>query len=695
MPMRILRLAALPLIVLSYVLFSYLGADAQSASPIDLRLQAMATDVATVEVVATTTLEIDGAVSTVAEAQVQAADEINSDTVLIQVDGGVMSDGSRHIVSHQPHLEAGDRLQVALLESPSQVASRALPLAEGRTVYTIVGGIAGVYDLGGGVDTQVANAAGDFALTGARMSFPADYRIRATGSGVGTTATRNAVRAAMDAWENDSGSAIDFTYRGATTARTFGDSINSVYWTSTRPNETFLAQAQWVATTDGNIIEFDVRFNTDYSWSAGARAGHFDITSVMLHETGHALGLAHTSATSEIMHFQIPVGATKGLGAGDRSGVNALYPDEGLDSPNPGSTLACSNVTFNWSGASTGTYAVHLGSNAGGTQYVRTSVGSALSYTFANPPTNGSTVHFRLWYRPPGGSYSIVDQASFSACNQPISLSPASGTTLSCNAPVLNWSGPSNGTYAVHVGSSNGGTQYARTSVGSAKTFTISNAPTNGTTVYVRLWYRPPGGKYTIVDTATYAGCSQPKDITSPTPGSTLPCGPVTLSWSGPASGTYAIHAGTAPGGTQYVRTSTGSNRTLTVNSFPSDGTAVYVRLWHRPVGGKYAVVDTVSYTGCDEPMEFSTPAPGSNLPCTPMVTFTWTGGPVVGTYAIHAGSSPTTKQYAATSTGTAQFIQLGTMPDDGSLVYLKLWYRPPGGSYAVVDTAVYTACSL
>ena len=135
------------------------------------------------------------------------------------------------------------------------------------------------------------------------------------------------MRSALQTWEDDLGSDIDFTYQGTTAATgSLSDEKNTIYWTATpNPATTYLAQASWITTQTGDIIGFDVVFNRDYAWSAGAASGRFDIATVMLHESGHALGLAHVPASSEIMYFQIQSGAAKGLGAGDRAGVAFLY----------------------------------------------------------------------------------------------------------------------------------------------------------------------------------------------------------------------------------------------------------------------------------------------------------------------------------------------------------------------------------
>ena len=338
------RIFLVPLAILGYLLSAATSVSAQYDSAIDDVFQDIATDVAKVLIIDTTPVEIDGVSYTMAEAQVVATYKgAVSGTILLQVEGGLRADGHQVVVSDQPFLSAHDELEVALVRSPTQNARHAVPGVDG-VVYSIVGGLGGVSPVTGELVSQ-ADAVGDFGLTGARFAeFPSDFYVNPANSGVDANATVNAVRSALQTWEDDLGSDIDFTYQGTTAATgSLSDEKNTIYWTATpNPATTYLAQASWITTQTGDIIGFDVVFNRDYAWSAGAASGRFDIATVMLHESGHALGLAHVPASSEIMYFQIQSGAAKGLGAGDRAGVAFLYPAASQD---PAHVVAAANRT--------------------------------------------------------------------------------------------------------------------------------------------------------------------------------------------------------------------------------------------------------------------------------------------------------------------------------------------------------------
>ena len=76
---------------------------------------------------------------------------------------------------------------------------------------------------------------------------------------------------------------------------------------------------------------------------------------------------------------------------------------------------------------------------------------------------------------------------------------------------------------------------------------TVDGLPTDGSTVYVRLWTQLGGGTGWVFSDYTYTAASQSKAVwTSPVPGSTLSGPTATFDWSTGAGATaYSISVGT------------------------------------------------------------------------------------------------------------------------------------------------------
>ncbi|MFZ5443113.1 MAG: matrixin family metalloprotease [Myxococcota bacterium] len=112
------------------------------------------------------------------------------------------------------------------------------------------------------------------------------------------------------------------------------DRINNVIWLSGTnwtdkhlPNELAITTTTFITTTH-EIIDGDMELNNNVAWSTSAAAGTYDVESVVIHEAGHFLGLAHTAgATTPVMYAYVAQGVAKRvLTAVDESDVCAVYP---------------------------------------------------------------------------------------------------------------------------------------------------------------------------------------------------------------------------------------------------------------------------------------------------------------------------------------------------------------------------------
>jgi centrosomal CEP192-like protein len=265
-------------------------------------------------------------------------------------------------------------------------------------------------------------------------------------------------------------------------------------------------------------------------------------------------------------------------------------------SPAPGSTLTSASTTFTWSAASAGVtgYGLNVGTTPGGANLVNMYPLSGTSTT-VKLPTNGATIYVRLWTVFNGATFLHNDYTYTEFTQLPSAItSPTPGSTLTSAATTFTWNaGPAGTTgYGLNVGTTLGGADLVNIGPLSGTSVTV-NLPTNGTTIYVRLWTILNGTTYLSND-YTYTEFSQSASaITSPAPGSTLTSASTTFTWNaGPAGTTgYGLNVGTSPGGANLVNVYPLSGTSITVN-LPTNGAAIYVRLWTVLNGATYLYND-------------------------------------------------------------------------------------------------------
>jgi hypothetical protein len=166
--------------------------------------------------------------------------------------------------------------------------------------------------------------------------------------------------------------------------------------------------------------------------------------------------------------------------------------------------------------------------------------------------------------------------------------SPVLASTLTGSSVAFSWSTGSGATeYELWVGSTGvGSSNLNYPGVTTGTTETVSGLPTNGETLYVRL-YSKISGVWQYND-YTYTAERVPAVLTTPTPSSTLTSTSVAFTWGAAAGATdYELWVGTTGVGSSnlnYPGVTTGL--TETVSGLPaSGGGTVYVRLYSKISG--------------------------------------------------------------------------------------------------------------
>ncbi len=162
---------------------------------------------------------------------------------------------------------------------------------------------------------------------------------------------------------------------------------------------------------------------------------------------------------------------------------------------------------------------------------------------------------------------------------QPSLNVPSAGTTLAAGEQSFNWSDSSQlaDEWWLYVGAIAGGSQYFDSGKMTTSTSAnVSTLPTDGSTVYVRLWYRNTSQSWQYVDSSYSAANITTKPfIVSPENGSTLPGSTATFSFdsNGTPVDEWWLYAGSSVGGAQYANSGNlGGQPSVTVNNLPTGG---------------------------------------------------------------------------------------------------------------------------
>jgi PKD repeat protein len=147
--------------------------------------------------------------------------------------------------------------------------------------------------------------------------------------------TLSAVQSAARPGRRSRAHRFSFEYKGVSTATTVGmNNKNEILWAYI-DNPNILAQAGTWEDDSGNVIETDIQFNTQFSWSTNPGQYQYDIESTALHELGHWVQLldlygdlpGYPSDTSKVMYGRASDSAIKRtLQGGDEQGIKYIYP---------------------------------------------------------------------------------------------------------------------------------------------------------------------------------------------------------------------------------------------------------------------------------------------------------------------------------------------------------------------------------
>jgi len=112
---------------------------------------------------------------------------------------------------------------------------------------------------------------------------------------------------------------------------------------------------------------------------------------------------------------------------------------------------------------------------------------STTSYTFNNLPAGGQTIYVRLITNI-NGTW-VHNDYQFTAATAAILTLPTLNSTFTGPSATFTWSAAANASgYYLWIGSTAGGNNIYNSEEKTVTTYTFTGLPTNGETIYVRLW---------------------------------------------------------------------------------------------------------------------------------------------------------------------------------------------------------------
>lgn len=145
------------------------------------------------------------------------------------------------------------------------------------------------------------------------------------------TTPRSHMRAAVGKWNSAAGSAkmsVSTTTHTKTSGYPRRDDNCYVYRINTGTSD-YVAQCTSYRNLFGYLYEADININVYYAFANSAQVGCYDLYSIFLHETGHAMGLSDlygSSDSAKVMYGYVNTNTTKrNLTADDKAGIASIY----------------------------------------------------------------------------------------------------------------------------------------------------------------------------------------------------------------------------------------------------------------------------------------------------------------------------------------------------------------------------------
>ena len=344
----------------------------------------------------------------------------------------------------------------------------------------------------------------------------------------------------------------------------------------------------------------------------------------------------------------------------------------------------------------------HQRSTGGATIYYTTNgtTPTTSSTTYSAPVSVTATEIVEAIAAISGAPASAVTSGIYTIETPAVLTTPAPGSTLTGTSVTFAWSpGNTAKNFELWVGTTAGSSNLYNSGSVTATSETVSDLPSNGQPVYVRLYWYINGSWSYASYTYTATGAPTQAAITTPATGSTLTGTSVAFAWTpGNTATNFELWAGTTAGSSNLYNSGSVTVTTETVTDLPGNGQPVYVRLYSYIDGAWEYTSYTYTATGSATPAALTAPTPGSKLTGT-SVAFAWTPGNVATQFQLWVGTTSGSSNLYNSNAVTATTETVSDLPDNDSEVYVRLYSYIAGAwqytSYTYTSAGTVTQAAL
>ena len=369
------------------------------------------------------------------------------------------------------------------------------------------------------------------------------------------------------------------------------------------------------------------------------------------------------------------------------NGTVTAAPSARLTAPTPGTVLVGPKITFSWTHESGATgYQFRVGTTVGANNLYGSGIITATSVTLSNLPATSQTINVRLC-TDYGAVQVYVDYTFTTAANQAELSSPVSGTILVGPTVTFAWiAAPGATGYQFRLGTAVGANDLYGSGVITATSATPTNLPTNGKTIYARL-YTDFGATQIYADYTFTAATAA--TLIAPTAKAALNGPAVTFTWiAAPGATGYQLRLGTTAGANDLYGSGVITATSATTTNLPTNGETIYVRLCTN-YGATQAWVD-YTFTAATPSILISPTAKAALAG--PAVTFTWTAAAGATGYQLWLGTTVGSKNLYSFGVITATSATPTSLPANGKAIYARLFTYY--GSAGIYTDYVFTAAT-